>query len=93
MRYCPAGVDTNASPPKPTIGPMITIANHLRQNGHRVRMLTGLLYETQVAATGVEFLPLPAECDFDRGDQLVLLEGLDEVGHGARLARGSRRRR
>lgn len=57
-----------SAPARSHVAPMITIANHLRQNGHRVRMLTGLLYETQVAATGVEFLPLPAECDFDDSD-------------------------
>jgi len=57
-----------SAPARSHVAPMITIAAHLHRQGHRVRMLTGRLYEKQVVAAGVEYVPLPAECDFDDSD-------------------------
>lgn len=47
------------------IAPLLTIARHLRGQGHRVRMLTSERYAQRVRDAGVEFLPLPAAADVD----------------------------
>lgn len=45
------------------IAPLLTIAEHLHRQGHRVRMLTSERYADRVRAVGVEFLPLPPAAD------------------------------
>ncbi|MEJ3403302.1 nucleotide disphospho-sugar-binding domain-containing protein [Rathayibacter sp. YIM 133350] len=52
-----------ASPMDGHIAPMLGVAAFLRENGHRVRFLTGARYESAVRRTGAEFLALPAESD------------------------------
>lgn len=47
------------------VAPLLTIARHLRRQGHRVRMLTSERYADRVRAADVEFLPLPAAADID----------------------------
>lgn len=57
------------------VAPLITIARHLHRSGHRVRMITGRLFEDRVRAAGPEFVPLPPECDFDDRDLDAVLPG------------------
>lgn len=47
------------------VAPLLTIARHLREQGHRVRMLTSARYADRVRAADVEFLPLPPAADVD----------------------------
>ena len=47
------------------VAPILTVARHLVNAGHRVRMLTGSRFASAVSATGAEFVALPEEADFD----------------------------
>lgn len=47
------------------VAPILTVARHLVNAGHRVRMLTGSRFAPAVSATGAEFVALPEEADFD----------------------------
>lgn len=67
-----------SAPARSHVAPMITIAAHLQRHGHRVRMLTGRLYEKQVVAADIEYVPLPEECDFDDGDLDAAFPGRSE---------------
>ncbi len=48
--------------------PLLTVAGHLRAQGHRVLFLTSPRYAERVADAGVEALPLPADADVDLDD-------------------------
>ena len=50
------------------VTPLLAVARYLVARGHRVRFLTGSRYRAVVEAAGAEFLPLPAEADFDDSD-------------------------
>jgi MGT family glycosyltransferase len=50
------------------VAPILIIARHLANAGHRVRMLTGSRFAQAVSATGAEFVALPKEADFDDRD-------------------------
>jgi UDP:flavonoid glycosyltransferase YjiC (YdhE family) len=50
------------------VAPVLAVARHLAGAGHRVRMLTGSRFAEAVSVTGAEFVPLPAEADFDDRD-------------------------
>lgn len=50
------------------VTPLLAVARHLHQNGHRVRFLCGAKYRSAIEATGAEFLPLPADADYDDTD-------------------------
>ncbi|MEV6850451.1 nucleotide disphospho-sugar-binding domain-containing protein [Actinoplanes sp. NPDC051411] len=45
--------------------PLLPVARHFVRRGDRVRFLTGSRFAGVVAATGAEYLALPAEADFD----------------------------
>lgn len=47
------------------VAPVLAVARHLVDGGHRVRVLTSARYGERVAATGAELLPLPLEADVD----------------------------
>jgi UDP:flavonoid glycosyltransferase YjiC (YdhE family) len=47
------------------VSPLLGVARHFVERGDRVRFLTGSRFAESVAKTGAEFLPLPAEADFD----------------------------
>lgn len=47
------------------VTPLLPLARALVDRGDRVRVLTGSRFAAAVAATGAEFVPLPAEADFD----------------------------
>jgi UDP:flavonoid glycosyltransferase YjiC (YdhE family) len=47
------------------VAPLLGVASHLAATGHRVRFLTGARFRDAVERTGAEFVPLPAEADFD----------------------------
>ena len=47
------------------VSPLLVIARHLVDSGHRVRFLTSSRYTEQVRATGAEFIALPAAADVD----------------------------
>lgn len=52
----------------PVIGhitPLLAVARELVGAGHRVRFLTGERYRVAVDETGAEWLPLPADADYD----------------------------
>jgi MGT family glycosyltransferase len=48
--------------------PLLSIARHLVGQGHRVRFLTSERYRERVAASGAQFLPLPADADVNLDD-------------------------
>jgi MGT family glycosyltransferase len=45
--------------------PLLSVARHLAERGHRVRFLTGTRFAEAVVATGAQPLGLPAEADFN----------------------------
>jgi MGT family glycosyltransferase len=47
------------------VSPLLVIARHLVERGHRVLFLTSVRYGDRVAATGAEFVPLPTAADVD----------------------------
>jgi MGT family glycosyltransferase len=47
------------------VRPMLAIGRRLAARGHRVTVLTGRRYLGAVAASGLDFHPLPAEIDYD----------------------------
>lgn len=47
------------------VTPMVAIGRGLVERGHAVTVLTGRKYAAAVRAAGLEFLPLPAEVDYD----------------------------
>ncbi|GAA1830390.1 glycosyltransferase [Pseudonocardia ailaonensis] len=47
------------------VSPLLGVARHFAERGDRVRFLTGARFAAAVAATGAEFLALPAEADYD----------------------------
>ena len=47
------------------VTPLLGVAESLVARGDRVRFLTGARFAGVVEATGAEYLPLPAEADFD----------------------------
>lgn len=50
------------------VTPLLAVARHLHENGHRVRFLSGAKYRSAIEATGAEFLALPADADYDDAD-------------------------
>ena len=54
-----------ATPAHGHIMPLLVIARHLIAAGHRVRFMTSARYGDRVAATGAEFIALPADADVD----------------------------
>lgn len=50
------------------VTPLLAVAAHLVDRGHRVRFLTGGRYREPVEATGATYLPLPADADYDDSD-------------------------
>ncbi|UCR90167.1 glycosyltransferase [Mycetocola spongiae] len=57
------------------VTPLLAVSRHLARQGHRVRFLTGHRYADAVRATGAEFLPLPAEADYDDRDMNASFPG------------------
>lgn len=57
-----------ATPVRGHVTPLLAVAEALLAAGDRVRFLTGSRYRDEVEATGAEFLPLPAEADYDDSD-------------------------
>lgn len=57
------------------VTPLLAVSRHLVQQGHRVRFLTGARYRDAVRATGAEYLPLPAEADYDDTDMDAAFPG------------------
>ncbi|WP_448808521.1 nucleotide disphospho-sugar-binding domain-containing protein [Agromyces bauzanensis] len=57
-----------SAPVRGHVTPLLAVAEALVAAGDGVRFLTGTRYRDQVAATGAEFLPLPAEADYDDRD-------------------------
>jgi UDP:flavonoid glycosyltransferase YjiC (YdhE family) len=45
--------------------PLLGVAQHFAERGHRVRFITGSRFADAVAACGAQHIPLPAEADFD----------------------------
>lgn len=45
--------------------PLLTIARHLVEGGHRVRFITGGRYRDRVQDCGVTHVALPADADVD----------------------------
>ncbi|WP_448811831.1 glycosyltransferase [Agromyces bauzanensis] len=57
-----------SSPVHGHVAPLLAVARHLVDHGHRVRFLTGSRFRDAVTGTGADFLPLPAEADYDDRD-------------------------
>jgi MGT family glycosyltransferase len=60
-----ASILLTCTPAHGHVVPVLAAARHLVGAGHDVRVLTGRRYADKVAASGAEFLPLPAEADID----------------------------
>lgn len=50
------------------VTPLLAVARALVDAGHDVRFLTGRRYREAVERTGAQWVPLPAEADYDDGD-------------------------
>jgi MGT family glycosyltransferase len=61
------------------VAPMLNVARALAAAGWRVRFLTGARYRDAVVAAGAEFLPLPAEADYDDRDLDAAFPGRSAV--------------
>ncbi|MFC0680274.1 glycosyltransferase [Lysobacter korlensis] len=61
------------------VAPMLNVARALRDAGWHVRFLTGARYRDAVVAAGAEFLPLPAEADYDDRDLNAAFPGRSAV--------------
>ncbi|MFF0488038.1 glycosyltransferase [Nocardia sp. NPDC004068] len=57
-----------ATPVRSHVTPLLAVAQALIAAGDRVRVLTGQRFRDEVLATGADFLPLPAEADYDDRD-------------------------
>ncbi|MBN9612271.1 MAG: glycosyltransferase, partial [Actinobacteria bacterium] len=55
--------------------PLLSVAAALIDSGDRVRFLTGERYRNEVIDTGAEFLPLPADADYDDRDMDAAFPG------------------
>lgn len=53
-----------ANPIRGHVDPMLAVARHLIDRGHRVRFMTGGKFAERVSATGATFVPLPPAADF-----------------------------
>ena len=56
------------TPVRGHVSPLLAVASALVAAGDRVRFMTGARYRDEVIATGAEYLPLPAEADYDDRD-------------------------
>lgn len=57
------------------VTPLLVVARHLTNVGHRVKFLTGRRFADQVRQTGAEFIALPAEADYDDRDMNASFPG------------------
>lgn len=57
------------------ITPLLAVTRHLVASGHRVRFLTGARYRDTIEAAGAEWLPLPADADYDDRDMDAAFPG------------------
>lgn len=64
-----------ATPVRGHVTPLLAVAEALIAAGDRVRFLTGARYRDDVLATGADFLPLPAEADYDDRDMDAAFPG------------------
>lgn len=64
-----------STPVRGHVTPLLAVAEALVDAGDRVRFLTGARYRDDVVATGAEFLPLPAEADYDDRDMDAAFPG------------------
>lgn len=68
------------------VTPLLAVSAGLVARGHTVRFLTGARFEAQVRATGADYLPLPADADYD--DRMLGLAARDPArGAGLRALR------
>ncbi|GAA4982286.1 glycosyltransferase [Kineococcus glutinatus] len=66
-----------SSPIHGHVAPMIQLGRGLLEHGHRSTVLTGTKYRAAVERAGLDFLPLPAEADYDDADLDAWLPGRD----------------
>lgn len=59
------------------VSPLLTIGRGLLERGHAVTVLTGSKYRSAVESTGLRFLPLPPEADYDDAELDSWLPGRD----------------
>jgi MGT family glycosyltransferase len=64
-----------STPVRGHVTPLLAVAEAMVAAGDRVRFLTGARYRDDVASTGAEFLPLPAEADYDDRDMDAAFPG------------------
>jgi UDP:flavonoid glycosyltransferase YjiC (YdhE family) len=57
------------------VTPLLAVARYLSAHGHRVRFLSGGRYRDAIERTGAEFLPLPADADYDDTDMDAAFPG------------------
>lgn len=64
-----------STPVRGHVMPLLAVAESLIAAGDRVRFLTGRRYRADVESTGAQFLPLPAEADYDDADMDAAFPG------------------
>lgn len=64
-----------ATPVHGHVAPLLAVASSLVAAGDRVRFLTGARYREAVLSTGADFLPLPADADYDDRDMDAAFPG------------------
>lgn len=57
------------------VAPMLAVAKHLAESGHRVRFFSGHRFEDAVRRTGAEFLPWPDDAFVDEQEFLAEASG------------------
>lgn len=63
------------TPVRGHVSPLLAVASALVAAGDRVRFMTGARYRDEVVAAGAEYLPLPAEADYDDRDMDAAFPG------------------
>lgn len=70
-----ASVLLASTPVRGHVTPLLAVAESLLSAGDRVRFLSGERYRGEIEATGAEFVPLPAEADYDDTDMDAAFPG------------------
>ncbi len=75
MTTTPLSLLVCSTPVHGHVTPLLAVTRHLVASGHRVRFLTGARYREAVETAGAEWLPLPAEADYDDRDMDAAFPG------------------
>ena len=65
------------------LSPMLAITRILLDDDHEIAFLTGTAFRDRIEASGAQFLPLPADADFDGRDLPSPIPELKDIPPGS----------